>query len=103
MTKSDSFRHEVPSFLSLPVRSFAQLQVYIELKSIEIRTETDTAVGDDADAVEELWNQEPLDHTRHQGAGRADYGCPFSSEDGPSFEVCLPRLCVCVERNCYTK
>lgn len=68
----------------------AQLQVYIELKGIEIRTETDSSSGAHVDLIiEEPWNQEPLDHTRHQGAGRVDYGCPFSRVDDLSFEVCL--------------
>lgn len=73
----------------------AQFRVFIEVKSIEIRTEVHQppvegkgkpGVRDDEDVrhhpLEANWNHEPLDHTRSGGQGRLEYGCPFSRRAG---------------------
>ncbi|CAN0270056.1 unnamed protein product, partial [Discosporangium mesarthrocarpum] len=60
-----------------------QTNVFIQLKALEIRTEAAAPLpvtggqGGDTGAGE-TWNQEPLDHTKHQGEGRAEFGCPSS-------------------------
>lgn len=73
----------------------AQFRVFIELKSIEIRTEVqqlpakkqgERGKGEGASVrhhpLEANWNHEPLDHTRSRGQGRLEYGCPFSRRAG---------------------
>lgn len=74
-----------------------QLRLYIELKSLEIRTEVweepVEVLGEGKGSEERLnplearWNHEPLDHTRSGGRGRLDYGCSYSREDGVEFKV----------------
>lgn len=42
------------------------------------------------------WNQEPLDHTRYQGGGRAEFGCPVSrAETFKGSEVCIELIEFC--------
>lgn len=72
-----------------------QLRLYVELKSLEIRTETwqETLDGQEGGAearfnpLEAGWNHEPLDHTRSRGRDRLDYGCPYSRADDVEFNV----------------
>lgn len=70
--------------------------MYIELKSIEIRTEveessktggTEGREAESQNPLEETWNHEPLDHTKSTGKDRLVYGCPYSREDGVKFNV----------------
>lgn len=58
--------------------------MFIELKAIEIRTESsESAVSngrnaDGGDDLEASWNQELLDHTRCEEEGRGGFGCAAS-------------------------
>lgn len=73
--------------------------MYIELKSIEIRTEVqdmsrmggtegrEAGARDSRNPLEASWNHEPLDHTRSRGKDRLEFGCPYSREDGVEFNV----------------
>lgn len=74
--------------------------MYIELKSLEIRTDVQQKPtgateeeGEEEEREERLnpleasWNHEPLDHTRSRGKGRLEYGCPYSREDGVESNV----------------
>lgn len=78
----------------------SQLRMYIELKSIEIRTEVqqessttegtedpEAGNGESQNPLEAGWNHEPLDYTRSRGEGRLEYGCPYSREKGVTFNV----------------
>lgn len=71
--------------------------MYVELKSLEIRTEVwqePNEVLTDGDGREERlnplearWNHEPVDHTRSRGRDRLEHGCPYSREDDVEFNV----------------
>lgn len=64
-----------------------QLGLFIELKAIELRVETTEANAEGSTPLEAAWNQEPLDHTRHQEGGRLEFGCAASRADGVEAEV----------------
>lgn len=91
----------VPStyqYLILSCPPLVQVRLYIELKSLEIRTEVwqepaeilGEEGGRDEDGLNPLearWNHEPLDHTRSRGRDRLENGCPYSRQDGVAFNV----------------